>query len=59
MKINKADVVAPADLEANVKELHKFLFNEEDYYPSPTVIKFSQKIEADTGVSGPESSGGE
>ena len=59
VKINKADVVAPADLEANVKELHKFLFNEEDYYPSPTVIKFSQKIEADTGVSGPESSGGE
>jgi len=57
--INKASVVAPADLEANVKELHRFLFGEEDYYPSPTVIKFSQKITADTGVYGPPESEGE
>jgi len=55
VKINKADIVAPADLEANVRELHKFLFDEDDYYPSPTVLKFSEKITADTGVYGPDS----
>lgn len=49
-KVNKQSVVIPADLEANVKELHRFLFDEEDYYPSPTVIKISDKITADTGV---------
>jgi LCP family protein required for cell wall assembly len=53
--LNKADTVAPADLETNVTELHKFLFDEEDYYPSPTVIKLSQKISADTGVYASES----
>ncbi|MBQ8184300.1 MAG: LCP family protein [Lachnospiraceae bacterium] len=42
--------VIPANLEENVKELHKFLFDEEDYYPSPTVIKISDKIAMDTGV---------
>lgn len=52
--INQASIVAPADLEANVRELHKFLFDEEDYYPSPAVIKISQKITADTGVYGPD-----
>lgn len=50
VKVDKADIVAPADLEANVKELHKFLFDEDDYYPSPTVIKLSEKIASDTGV---------
>ena len=49
-KVNKQSVVIPADLEANVKELHRFLFDEEDYFPSPTVIKISDKITADTGV---------
>lgn len=53
VRLNKADIVAPADLKTNVKELHKFLFDEEDYYPSPTVLKFSDKITADTGVYGP------
>lgn len=50
VKIGKAAVVAPADLEFNVRELHKFLFGDGDYYPSPTVIKFSEKIAADTGA---------
>ena len=31
-KVNKQSVVIPADLEANVKELHRFLFDEEDYF---------------------------
>lgn len=44
------DCVIPVSLEENVRELHRFLFDEEDYYPSPTVIKISDKISADTGV---------
>ena len=44
------DCVIPIDLEENVKELHRFLFDEVDYYPSPTVIKISDKIKQDTGV---------
>ena len=44
------DCVIPVSLEDNVKILHQFLFEENDYYPSPTVIKISDKISADTGV---------
>lgn len=55
VKISGADIVAPADLEANVRELHKFLFNEEDYYPSPTVIQFNDEISSQTGVYAKES----
>lgn len=54
VKINKQAIVAPADLELNVKELHKFLFGEEDYFPSPTVLKISEKIRNDTGVTAKE-----
>ena len=50
VKLNKQAIVAPADLELNVKELHKFLFGEEDYYPSPTVLKINEKIKLDTGA---------
>ncbi|MCI8861421.1 MAG: LCP family protein [Lachnospiraceae bacterium] len=57
VKINKADIVAPADLEANVRELHRFLFNEEDYYPSPTVIRLNEEICNQTGVYAKEESG--
>lgn len=46
------DCVIPVDLEEDVRELHRFLFDEEDYYPSPTVIKISDKIQQDTGVTG-------
>ena len=45
------DCVIPIDLEENVKELHRFLFDVVDYYPSPTVIKISDNIKQDTGVS--------
>lgn len=44
------DCVIPVSLEENVKLLHQFLFDETDYYPSPTVIRISDKIAADTGV---------
>lgn len=51
-RVGKASVVIPVDLEKNVIELHKFLFDE-DWNPSETVKKCSQKIVSDTGVSAP------
>lgn len=44
----KGDCVVPRDLEANVKWLHKFLFEEEDYEVTKTVKEINQKIKADT-----------
>ena len=49
-RMDGQQVVVPADLVANVKELHRFLFDESDYYPSPTVLEINEKIIADTGV---------
>ena len=49
-RMDGQQVVVPADLVANVTELHKFLFDEDDYYPSPTVLEINDKIIADTGV---------
>lgn len=40
--------VVPVDLQTNVVELHKFLFNESDYTPSDTVKQCSEKIYNDT-----------
>lgn len=40
----KGDVVIPDTLETNVKELHKFLFADDDYMPSDVVVHRSQKI---------------
>lgn len=51
-KMDGQMVVVPADLVTNVTELHRFLFDEEDYYPSPTVLEINDKIIADTGISG-------
>ena len=42
--------VIPKDMEANVKQLHQFLFDATDYTPSATVVKISDKIKNDTGV---------
>ena len=44
---SKGQIVAPDTLETNVKELHKFLYNNEDYVPSSTVKANSMKIESD------------
>ena len=41
--------VVPTTLEANVKQLHAFLFDQEDYSPSETVLKRSDYIAAHTG----------
>ncbi len=42
--------VIPVDLEKNVSELHKYLFGVENYTPSETVMKISNRIKNDTGV---------
>ena len=42
--------VIPVDMEKNVVQLHKYLFGAEDYTPSPTVEKISDKIKNDTGI---------
>lgn len=44
----KGDCVIPIDLEANVKWLHKFLFEEDEYEVSKTVQEINQKIKTDT-----------
>ncbi len=46
----RGDCVIPQTLETNVSELHKFLFDKEDYEPSDMVKKISAKIAADTGM---------
>lgn len=46
---SKGSVVAPCTLESNVIELHKFLYDDEEYTPSATVKSNSKKIESDTG----------
>lgn len=46
----KGQVVAPDTLEANVTELHKFLYNNQEYVPSSTVKANSMKIQSDIGL---------
>lgn len=45
---SKGSVVAPCTLETNVIELHKFLYDNNEYQPSSTVKANSLKIESDT-----------
>lgn len=47
--LSRKYIVAPCDLEKNVRELHAYLFGEYDYMPSNTVQALSQAIAADTG----------
>ena len=42
--------VIPVDMEKNVMQLHKYLFETENYTPSETVGKISDKIKNDTGI---------
>lgn len=42
--------VIPVDMEKNVSQLHKYLFNVDNYQPSETVSKISDRIKNDTGV---------
>ncbi|MDE7282083.1 MAG: LCP family protein [Lachnospiraceae bacterium] len=43
----KGRCVVPTDLEADVRWLHEFLFNDSNYEPSNTVKECSRKIQAD------------
>ena len=45
---SKGSCVIPIDLKSNVKELHKFLFDEEDYVPSQRVQICNDQIHEDT-----------
>lgn len=45
------DIVVPVSLDDNVTQLHKLLFDEENYTPSATVQAISKKVANDTGVS--------
>lgn len=42
--------VIPVDMEQNVSKLHAYLFSTENYQPSETVRKISDRIKNDTGV---------
>jgi len=42
--------VIPIDMEKNVVQLHKYMFETENYTPSETVVKISDKIKNDTGI---------
>lgn len=46
----KGACVIPQTLESNVKELHQFLYGEENYIPSDTVIQISSRISSETGM---------
>lgn len=47
---NKLSCVIPQTLESNVKSLHNFLFGEENYSPSSTVMEISRKIAEISGL---------
>ena len=47
--IGRLDAVVPVTLCENVKELHQWLYGEEDYQPSATVREISEEITARTG----------
>lgn len=49
--IAAGDCVVPVNLAQNVRELHSFLFNQNDYTPSQTVQDISQTIINNTGIS--------
>ena len=44
----KGSCVIPNDLETNVVELHKFLFDDDSYTPSDAVVEYSAKVKSDT-----------
>lgn len=47
---SKGDVVVCADLENNVRALHRYLYEDQVYSPSATVINYSDMIRNETGV---------
>ena len=49
-RIGRMDCVVPTTLESNVIQLHQFLYGEENYKPSSTVRKISNKVSEDSGL---------
>jgi len=49
----KGDCVIPLGLAQNVQQLHEFLFENEAYKPSATVLQLDKKIKNDTGFGNP------
>lgn len=49
----RGDCVIPLGLAQNVKQLHEFLFESEQYTPSKTVLKLDQLIKNATGLGDP------
>lgn len=47
---SKGDVVICADLENNVRALHRYLYNDTNYVPSATVINYSDLIKNNYGI---------
>lgn len=47
---SKGDVVICADLENNVRALHRYLYNDSSYTPSMTVINYSDLIKNNYGI---------
>lgn len=47
---SKGDVVICADLENNVRALHRYLYNDVNYVPSATVINYSNLIKNNYGI---------
>ena len=47
---SKGDVVIPADLENNVRALHRYLYNDTAYVPSSTVINYSDLLKNNYGI---------
>lgn len=44
-----SEYLVPVTLATNVKELHKFLFNDDNYTPSETVLDYSYQMEQNSG----------
>ena len=47
---SKGDVVICADLENNVRALHRYLYNDTAYVPSNTVVNYSNLIKNNYGI---------
>ena len=47
---SKGDVVMCADLENNVRALHRYLYNDTNYVPSATVVNYSDLIRNTYGI---------
>ncbi len=54
---DKGSLVVPTTLEYNVRQLHAFIYGDEDYQPSETVMERSYYIEDDTGLGYDEATG--